>query len=443
MTLIGVWSSMRPRILLVNPWIYDFAAYNFWARPLGLLRVAEYLSGFDVDISLIDCTDAYTPRRYGTGRFRAEEVEKPDVLRGVGRRYKRYGIGVDDFARSLREQGPFDCVLATSLMTYWYPGVAGAIGVIREVLGDIPVVLGGIYATLYPEHALMHSGADFIYRGALSRNLLFVLSTFGFRIKKKKRGGPLPYYRLGLYRHSPFAPLQMSSGCPCSCPYCASTLLSPLYQRRSPGEVVQEIEDLYGMGVREYAFYDDALLLDADTSIVPLLERVKERGLALNFHCPNGLHARCIDGRVARLMRETGFRTLRLSLETVDEERQRATVSKINCRDFEKAVRLLQAEGFGKRESGAYLMYGLPGQEWREVEEGIGFLQSLGVRIHLAEFSPIRGTLLWDELVQKGVIDDGIDPLLTNNSVFSALYSGYDPGAVQRMKVEVRKYNAR
>jgi hypothetical protein len=35
---------MKPRILLVNPWIYDFAAFNFWLRPLGLLMVAEYLS---------------------------------------------------------------------------------------------------------------------------------------------------------------------------------------------------------------------------------------------------------------------------------------------------------------------------------------------------------------------------------------------------------------
>ncbi|MFO0753350.1 MAG: B12-binding domain-containing radical SAM protein [Thermodesulfovibrionales bacterium] len=434
---------MRLRILLVNPWIYDFAAYNLWARPLGLLRVAEYLSGFEADISLIDCTDAGAPRRYGTGRFRAEEVEKPEALRSVGLRYKRYGIGIDDLARSIREQGAFDCVLMTSLMGYWYPGVVRATEVIREVLGDIPVVLGGIYATLYPEHALACSGADFIYRGGLSRNLVFALSTFGFRMKKKRKGGPLPYYRLGLYQHFPFAPLQLSTGCPCACPYCASALLAPVCERRPPLEVLREIGELYDIGVREYAFYDDALLLDADRSLVPLLEGVREKGLALNFHCPNGLHARCIDRKTARLMRETGFRTLRLSLETVNEERQRETGGKINCRDFERAVRLLQAEGFDKRELGAYLLYGLPGQEWGEVEEGVGFLQSLGVTVHLAEFSPIRGTRVWEELVRKGEIDDGIDPLLTNNSVFSALHSGYDPEKVKRTKLAVKEYNGR
>ena len=30
-------SGDAPRILGINPWIYDFAAYNLWSRPAGLL----------------------------------------------------------------------------------------------------------------------------------------------------------------------------------------------------------------------------------------------------------------------------------------------------------------------------------------------------------------------------------------------------------------------
>ena len=32
-------------MLLVNPPIYDFAAYDFWMRPYGLLSVAGKLRG--------------------------------------------------------------------------------------------------------------------------------------------------------------------------------------------------------------------------------------------------------------------------------------------------------------------------------------------------------------------------------------------------------------
>ncbi|MCL4476517.1 MAG: hypothetical protein M1508_09870 [Nitrospirae bacterium] len=37
---------MKLRILLVNPWIYDFTAYNLRARPLDLLNVGEHLRAF-------------------------------------------------------------------------------------------------------------------------------------------------------------------------------------------------------------------------------------------------------------------------------------------------------------------------------------------------------------------------------------------------------------
>ncbi len=33
----------RPSVLLVNPPIFDFTAYDFWLRPYGMLRVAGCL----------------------------------------------------------------------------------------------------------------------------------------------------------------------------------------------------------------------------------------------------------------------------------------------------------------------------------------------------------------------------------------------------------------
>ncbi len=109
--------------------------------------------------------------------------------------------------------------------------------------------------------------------------------------------------------------------------------------------------------------------------------------------------------------------------------------------DLERAVALFKQCGFTKNELGVYLMYGLPGQDFSEVIEGVSFLQTLGVKIYLAEFSPVRGTRSWNELIQNGIIDDTLDPLLTNNTVFPFLYSGYDAGAVQSLKLDVKGYN--
>ena len=167
---------------------------------------------------------------------------------GCSRIFKRYGIGIDDFVRQVKAAMPFDAVLMTSVMSYWYPGAQKAIDIIRELAGDVPVILGGIYATLYHEHAVNASGADFIFRGPLTEGLSFALSTFGFRLKKK--GENIPYYRLNFYTHYPFAPLQTSTGCPFRCAYCASELLSGAkYCRRSTNEVMREIKDLLGGGL--------------------------------------------------------------------------------------------------------------------------------------------------------------------------------------------------
>jgi len=36
---------MAPKILLVNPPVHDFAAYDFWLKPYGLLSVAGIVGG--------------------------------------------------------------------------------------------------------------------------------------------------------------------------------------------------------------------------------------------------------------------------------------------------------------------------------------------------------------------------------------------------------------
>ena len=430
---------MKLHILLINPWIYDFAAFNLWSRPLGLLKVTEYLSSFDARLSFIDCTDSFEIKRYGTGRFRSEAVKKEALLKDIPRVYKRYGISVEEFKERINGAMPVDLVFMTSGMSYWYPGVQKATEIVRDILGDVPIILGGIYATLYHEHASRSSGADFIYHGSLNESINFAVNTFGFRLKRKR--DRIPYYKLDLYQTYPFTPVLTSTGCPFQCSYCASKLLADAYRRRPPDEVVEEVGDLLAKGVRDFAFYDDALLVDSEHHIKPILRAIGLHCPGARFHTPNGLHARFVDQELAWLMKNSHFRSIRLGLETVDSSRQKTTGDKVSIHETERAVAYLKKEGFSKQEIGVYLMYGLPGQELEEVKDGISFLKTLGVSIYLTEFSPIRGTQSWNELVLKGVIHDSLDPLLTNNTVFSYLHSGYDPGDIKSMKLEVKKYN--
>ncbi|MBN2312868.1 MAG: hypothetical protein JXM79_02995, partial [Sedimentisphaerales bacterium] len=46
----------KPKILLVNPPIYDFAAYDFWLKPYGMLSIAGFLRA-EADFELFDYLD--------------------------------------------------------------------------------------------------------------------------------------------------------------------------------------------------------------------------------------------------------------------------------------------------------------------------------------------------------------------------------------------------
>lgn len=51
-----------PRILCINPWIYDFAAYDYWSKPLGLPYIASFLRERGVAVDFLDCLDKWHPQ---------------------------------------------------------------------------------------------------------------------------------------------------------------------------------------------------------------------------------------------------------------------------------------------------------------------------------------------------------------------------------------------
>ncbi len=312
--------------LLINPWIHDFAAYDFWARPLGLLYIAAVLERtFPCRVHLVDCLDRAHPalargrrsRPDGRGPFPKETVPKPSVLRGIPRRFSRYGIPVALFREALGRLPVPDIVFVTGAMTYWYPGVQEAVGLVRERFGQVPVVLGGAYPTLVPDHARRHSGADVVVEGPGENKILPLVREILGGTPAEAEGFPtldsLPRPAFGLLRDRSCLPLLTSRGCPYRCTFCAGRLLFDGFEQREPASVVAEIADGAGrFGTRHFAFYDDALLLNKARHLVPILEKIVDSGPRVSFHAPNGVHVREIDPGLASLLR-TGRRQVPLS----------------------------------------------------------------------------------------------------------------------------------
>jgi len=420
---------MEPKLILINPWIYDFAAYDLWSKPLGLLSLAGDLRNCGFKIHLIDCLDVHHPemkespsmtkpvrRPYGTGKFRREKVPKPTPLKNIPRSYSRYGIPVQLFRKELKKINGADAILVTSLMTYWYPGVKKVITIAREIHPDLPVILGGIYARLCRQHALQVSGADFVVgEEGLHGPGSALNAILGCGIPKP---GP-SYPAFDMLHKIDYICLLTSSGCPYRCRYCASPFLNTKFSRRNPLEVLEEILHWHRKyGVQDFAFYDDALLLEPHAHMSILLENLIGLDLNLRFHTPNALHVREISPDMARLLFLSGFRTIRLGLETSDMDLHKDLDNKVSEGEFERAVDNLKKAGFNNKEIGAYILAGLPGQSVDSVVDTIRFVARAGATPYLAEYSPIPHTPMWKEALSYSTHDLSSEPLFHNNSLF-------------------------
>lgn len=397
------------RVLGVNPPVHDFAFFDLWSKPMGLLFLLGKLRGEGADVSLLDMVAeaALKDKKFGRSKTFSVEIEKPEPYRKIPRRFRRYGISEERAKKRLAEERP-DIVLVSSAMTYWYLGVKNTIDIVKKVLPNAQTVLGGVYVRLCTEHA-SGLGADFIMT---------------------EHWHPDCPPAADLYGKLPYGVVITSFGCPFACEYCASRELWHGFERRPLGDVERETEDQYALGARDFAFYDDALLLDKEGLFYPLCKFFRKTyGGSVRLHTPNGLHVREIDGRCAEELYGTGFKTIRLSLESIDERIAPLSSFKAARDDYISAVKHLNRAGYSQREIETYILLGLPGQSAESVKETINFVKNAGGAPKLAEFSPIPGTPAFEKAAER-IPELRREPLLQNNTVYSTWVSGSVPPEV-------------
>ncbi len=451
-----------PHILLVNPWITDFSAYNFWVRPLGLLYIAGLLRRYGFQVSFIDCLDFLVKRKeYRDGKFYKLKIEKPKPFHSIRKNYSQYGVPEEIFKERLSSISKPDAIGITSGMTYWYPGVFKTIRILREFFKDTPILLGGIYASLCHEHAQKYSGADYVLDrldevealklfAKLTGTIIPIQQALPLRLREKIpsieeriQSESLPYPSFDLYPQLDYTCIMSSRGCPFKCTYCASPWLSKGFSRRDPLKVAEEIEYwTTHYKIHNIAFYDDALLVDASEFFIPMLNEIIRRGIQCNFHTPNGLHIKEIDQKVADLLFRGNFKTIRLGLETSNSETQLETGGKVENEQFLKAIKCLKRAGYSNHEIGVYIMAGLPEQRIEEVEQSIEFVKESGAKPFLVEYSPIPHTPLFEKAKKFSSFDLENEPLFHNNSLLPCQWEGFTTEDYRKLKLKLREYYA-
>ncbi len=441
------------QFLLCNPWIHDFTAYDLWMRPLGLLSLGETLMKSGARVELVDVLDRGHPawgpnanpksKADGSGAFFKTHIQKPEIVRFVPRWFSRYGApfeNVEKHLKRLAQENSFDALLLGSSMTYWYLGAAETARLLRRCFPGTPLIFGGLYADLLPGHAAQHINADLIcsFHERPPPRIRELEKILGTKLQPWSESLPQSIGRaMSLYPHPTSYPLMTSMGCSFKCKFCATPLLHPGFHRRDFKEVAEEILTAHEVqGMKDFVFYDDALLHQPDKHIKPLLQLLLEAGggtrFEISFHTPNGLSPRFIDEELASMMKRTGFKRPRLSLESSAPARENDMNAKITLEQYERAMSCLLKSGFAHGEPITYVLAGLPGQKEDEIEATIRAAYEAGSTVTVSGLSPIPGTPSWTDWK----IPEHTDPLLLGNSVF------LEHGAPRLNPVEVSESTA-
>lgn len=427
--------NSKPSILLINPPIYDFSAFDFWLKPLGMLTVAGRIANA-ADFEIFDFLDRghefysdkpkFKSDNWGRGEFFSAKIQKPDVFKKIPRYYRRSGLPAEIFTDFLKKHKPADFAFVQTVMTYWYLGYEEVIKGLKKYWPGTKIILGGPYCMICPRHA-ENLGADFIF----GENQFDKLWDF---LNIKPDGSFLPMWNV--YEGIETAAMKITRGCPFKCTYCTVPLFCDGFTARPGEQVIEELKFLVSLGVKHIAFYDDSLLYKSDEVLKPFLRYVIENKTEVSFHTPNALNARFVDGEAAELMVEAGFKSFYLGFESRAGQFQKQTGAKVFDDELAGAVKTLAGAGAELSSITAYLMLGHPRFEIQEVEDSLRFVNSLGIRSMLSEFSPIPGTAD-GKLCEKYI--DMNEPLLHNKTAFPIILFGDDK--VNRIKDMCHKLN--
>jgi hypothetical protein len=434
------------KALVINPWITDFKLYDEWMHPCGLYFLMTLLLQNGTEVYYYNCLDrpaGLKTNANGTGRFEFRDYPKPALYAGIRRHYKIYGRPLDDFMHYLLSIPRPDIIFIGSTMTYWIAGVRETADVLGRVFPSVPCIVGGTAASLMP--GVMKSclpdvsvfGGSIFDKTALAHSGIPFLSAMS---GLPKQASMLP--ALKLLESAFHTPAITSLGCPLSCSYCASRTLVNTYRPRPPQTIADEIEYMVShFQIRHVAFYDDALLYKPDEHLLPLLAILRERGILVCFHVPNGMHVRWISQEILDIMKSSGFSGLRFGYESGSPGNVPHTAGKTTFEELKQKIPLMRSAGFAGEDIGIYVMAGLPDQTPQNVADEIDSVASLKVLVKPVFLSPVPTTRLFDYYARL-FPEILIDPLSHNDSYFITRLPGWDAGAVQEIIDRAKKHNA-
>ncbi|MGD9136542.1 MAG: radical SAM protein [Desulfobacterales bacterium] len=200
-----------------------------------------------------------------------------------------------------------------------------------------------------------------------------------------------------------FCTIQTSRGCPYNCIYCDIPSLSQgKWRHRSAEHVLGEMQQLNDLGYRSIYLTDDHFLLKR-TRISEICQGIIDRKLEFTWGCEGRVDSAAVDQ--LPIMSRANCTFLAYGIEAGTQKVLDRLNKNQTLEQIEFAVDEAKRQGI-ERAHGFFLV-GAPGETVADIMESFRF----AARLKLDTFGfnrmcVYRGTPLWQEYVDRGIIDD-------------------------------------
>lgn len=203
-------------------------------------------------------------------------------------------------------------------------------------------------------------------------------------------------------RNFPIAPIMATRGCPYMCTFCSSA--NTKLRKRSVDLVLDEVRLLQKRhGIREFHMVDDNFTLDMDYA-KEFCRALIHHNIKATWATPNGVRLERLDKSLLQLMKQAGFYSLSVGIES-GSDRVRIKMKKgSNLNKVRKDLQMVKEVG-GIDVTGFFIL-GFPGETFEDIEKTIAFANELPIqRATFHSFIPLPGTEVWQQMEQSGELD--------------------------------------
>lgn len=286
-------------------------------------------------------------------------------------------------------------IFITSLFTYWSSYVKQSVVFYKNLYPNSRIIVGGIYATLMPEHCKAYTGCDEVFIG-----------------QHDEAEKLYPAYDLVDVKYQIIHGMR---GCSRKCPFCGIWKIEDLSFKNSL-QISREICK------NKIIFYDNNILINPDIkNILSMLASTIYKGRPVKCECQSGFDGRILAKKpeLAILLKKARFENIRLAWDFSFEQYS----------EVENWISILEDAGFRRKEMFIFMVYNWS-FDYSELEAKRMKCFEWGIQIADCRFRPLDQTF---DNYNSHVKNQ------TNNDYY--IHSNWTDSLIRKFRADVRKHN--